>query len=72
MEDDGPGVPVDQREHVFLRFARLDESRQREAGGGGLGLAVVAAAVAAHHGTVAIGDSSLGGARLEVRLPMVE
>jgi signal transduction histidine kinase len=73
VDDDGPGVPSDQRERVFDRFVRLDDARSRDAagdgGGTGLGLAIVAELVAAHGGTVTIGDSPLGGARVEVRLP---
>jgi len=42
VEDDGQGVPVDERETVFKAFTRLDDSRNRETGGYGLGLAVVA------------------------------
>jgi signal transduction histidine kinase len=72
VEDDGPGVDPDERERVFERFVRLDDARGRngdEAGGAGLGLAIVAEVVAAHGGTVTIGDGALGGARVETRLP---
>lgn len=68
IEDDGPGIPVADRERVFDRFVRLDAARARDAGGSGLGLAIVAEVAAAHGGTVVIGDSPLGGARVEVRL----
>ena len=61
------GGEGDQR--VLQRFVRLDEARARDAGGSGLGLAIVAELVAAHGGTIDIGDSPLGGARLELRLP---
>jgi signal transduction histidine kinase len=54
---------------VFERFVRLDDARARDGGGRGLGLAIVAEVVAAHGGTVTIGDAGLGGARVEVRLP---
>ncbi len=69
VDDDGPGIPGPERERVFERFARLDESRARSTGGSGLGLALVAEIVGDHGGTVTIGDSPLGGARLEVTLP---
>lgn len=69
VEDDGPGVPPAERERVFERFVRLDDARAREAGGSGLGLAIVAEITTAHGGTVAVGDSALGGARFELRLP---
>ena len=69
VEDDGPGIPISDRERVFGRFVRLDDARARDDGGGGLGLAIVAELVAAHGGTVAIDTSSLGGARVEVNLP---
>jgi signal transduction histidine kinase len=70
VDDDGAGVPADQRELVFERFTRLEEARSRDSGGSGLGLAVVRAIVTAHHGTVAVDDSPDGGARFVVTLPV--
>jgi signal transduction histidine kinase len=69
VEDDGAGIPEDQRERVFERFVRLDEARDRDAGGSGLGLAIVKEIVTAHGGTVTVGSAELGGARFVVRLP---
>jgi len=69
VEDDGHGVPAAERERVFERFVRLDESRARASGGTGLGLAIVRETVQAHGGSVRVGASDLGGARFEVRLP---
>jgi signal transduction histidine kinase len=69
VEDDGPGVPPEDRHRVFERFVRLDDARARDHGGSGLGLAIVAEMVTAHNGTVTIGDATLGGARIEVTLP---
>ncbi len=70
VEDDGPGIEPADRDRVFERFVRLDESRERGLGGSGLGLAIVAEVVRGHGGVVSVGDSDLGGARFEVRLPM--
>jgi len=71
VADDGPGIPPADRERVFERFTRLDDARSRDAGGAGLGLAIVAEIVARHGGTVAAVESPAGatGAHLEVRLP---
>jgi signal transduction histidine kinase len=69
VEDDGPGVPEDERERVFERFVRLDDARARDAGGSGLGLAIVAEIVHVHGGSVSVSASPLGGARFVVRLP---
>jgi signal transduction histidine kinase len=70
VDDDGPGVPPDQRRRVFERFVRLDDARARDGGGSGLGLAIVAEVVAAHGGTVELSDApDLGGARVEIKLP---
>lgn len=69
VEDDGPGIPLADRQRVFERFVRLDDARARDTGGSGLGLAIVAELVAAHGGSVQIGDSPLGGASVDVVLP---
>lgn len=69
VEDDGHGIPPQDRERVFDRFVRLDASRERRQGGTGLGLAIVIEVVRGHHGTVRVLESPLGGARFEVRLP---
>jgi signal transduction histidine kinase len=52
--DDGPGIPAAERERVFDRFVRLDDTRARNDGGTGLGLPIVREIVAAHGGTVAV------------------
>jgi signal transduction histidine kinase len=67
VEDDGSGIPPEDRERVFERFVRLDEARARDAGGSGLGLAIVREIVVAHGGTVSISSSELGGARVQLR-----
>jgi len=69
VDDDGAGVAAGDREAVFERFSRLDDARTRDAGGAGLGLAIVAEVVAGHRGTVSLSESAAGGARFEVRLP---
>ncbi|WKU08766.1 HAMP domain-containing sensor histidine kinase [Micromonospora sp. HUAS LYJ1] len=65
VTDDGPGIPVADRERVFRRFARLDEGRARDAGGAGLGLAIVRELVRRGGGTIALDDAHPG---LTVRL----
>ncbi len=71
VDDDGPGIPVEERELVFERFTRLDDGRARDAGGLGLGLAMVKSITEHHGGTVVIEDAPIGGARLRVNLPAV-
>jgi two-component system OmpR family sensor kinase len=70
VSDDGAGIPAPDRARVLERFVRLDTDRARSAGGSGLGLAIVAEIVAAHGGTVVVGESDGGGARVTVRLPL--
>ncbi|MFB7291303.1 sensor histidine kinase [Actinacidiphila glaucinigra] len=69
VTDDGPGIPEADRERVFDRFIRLDESRTRDAGGAGLGLAIVRDIVHRHGGYADAGSAPQGGALLRVRLP---
>lgn len=72
VEDDGPGIPEADRERVFERFTRLDEGRDRDAGGAGLGLAMVRAIAERHGGSITVDSGALGGARFVVRLPAGE
>jgi two-component system OmpR family sensor kinase len=69
LQDDGPGIAVDQRERVFDRFHRTDAARDRASGGAGLGLAIVHAIVEAHHGRVWVTAQARGGACIELQLP---
>ncbi|MQY24079.1 sensor histidine kinase [Nocardia macrotermitis] len=70
VDDDGPGIAPADRERVFGRFVRLDDDRARSTGGSGLGLAIVTEIVAAHNGSVTIGESPWGGARFVLELPV--
>lgn len=69
VDDDGPGVPEADRERIFERFVRLDAARQRDRGGAGLGLAVVATVARSCGGSIAVTESDLGGARFTLDLP---
>ena len=70
VADSGAGMPVDQVEGIFERFARLDEARSRDLGGVGLGLAIVKAIAQAHGGTVQ-GRSAVGsGSVFQLVLPL--
>lgn len=73
VDDCGPGVPEDERDRIFERFARGSEARARASGEGtGLGLSLVAEHVALHHGSVWVENRPEGGARFIVQLPKVD
>jgi signal transduction histidine kinase len=67
--DEGPGIPDDQRERIFERFFRLDESRRRHTGGSGLGLAICREVVRALGGTIRVAASSPAGTTIAITLP---
>lgn len=67
IDDDGPGLPAEARERVFMPGARLDESKP----GSGLGLAIVRDLVELYRGKILLKDSPLGGLRVSVILPML-
>lgn len=69
VADDGPGIPPEHHAEVFKRFTRLDEARSRDAGGAGLGLAIVHDIVTRHDGTIEIAAQNGGGARFLLTLP---
>ncbi len=63
VDDDGAGIPPEEREHIFSAFTRLDRSRDRATGGYGLGLAIVRRVLELHGGAATADDAPLGGAR---------
>ncbi|MFI6145363.1 sensor histidine kinase [Streptomyces sp. NPDC051109] len=70
VEDDGPGIPVEDRDRVFERFVRLDPDRGRAGGGTGLGLAIVREIARAHGGEArALPSTAGGGIRFVLRVP---
>lgn len=70
VDDDGPGIKADEREDAFRPFSRLDESRNANQKGVGLGLAIARDTVRAHGGELHLEDSPLGGLRARVSLPL--
>ena len=70
IEDDGPGIPLEKREEVFKAFYRLENSRNKETGGVGLGLSIARDVVASHGGTIELFDSELGGLKVLVSIPL--
>lgn len=69
VEDDGPGIPEEDLDRVFEPFVRVEESRSRETGGIGLGLAIARTVVHAHGGEIALANRPEGGLRQRVALP---
>ena len=70
VDDDGPGIPVENRDDVFRPFVRLDQSRNQDAGGTGLGLSIARDIARSHGGDIMLGDSPFGGLRATVRIPV--
>jgi two-component system, OmpR family, osmolarity sensor histidine kinase EnvZ len=70
VDDDGPGIPTDLREHAFRPFVRLDNARNLDETGTGLGLAIALDIAHAHGGDIILEDSELGGLRVAVKIPV--
>lgn len=71
VEDDGHGIPEEDRDKVFVPFARLDDSRTRASGGYGLGLSIVSRIAFWFNGKMSVDESpKLGGARFTMRWPI--
>ena len=69
VDDDGPGIAPEDRENAFRPFSRLDESRNANRTGVGLGLAIARDTIRAHGGELRLEESPLGGLRARVSLP---
>ncbi len=69
IDDDGPGIPSEQREDVFRPFVRLDEARNQDSTGTGLGLSIARDIARSHGGDIVLDDSPMGGLRAVVRVP---
>ena len=70
IDDDGPGIPKIERNKVFQPFYQLDDSRNRNKGGVGLGMTIALDIVLSHGGDVLLEDSKLGGLRVIISLPV--
>ena len=70
IDDNGPGIPTHLRDDAFRPFVRLDQSRNLDQTGSGLGLAIALDIALAHGGDIQLDDSSIGGLRAAVRIPI--
>lgn len=70
VDDDGPGIPIDQLEDVFAPFRRLDPSRSHETPGVGLGLTIARDVVQSHGGTINLKNRIAGGLEVILALPL--
>ncbi len=70
VDDDGPGIPIAERDNVFKPFYRLDHARNQDEGNTGLGLAIARDIARSHGGDITLGQSSLGGLRAIISVPL--
>ena len=70
IDDDGPGIPEEEMARVFQPFYRVEDSRSRETGGIGLGLAIAQSIVQANHGELILSNRTEGGLRARITLPI--
>jgi two-component system, OmpR family, osmolarity sensor histidine kinase EnvZ len=70
VEDDGPGIPEAEHEHVFRPFYRIDHARNQDSGSTGLGLAIARDIARIHGGDIALSRSPLGGLKAVLKVPV--
>ena len=69
IDDDGPGIPIEERRRMFRPFQRIETSRNRDSGGAGLGLSIATQAIQAHKGNIWLATSPMGGLRIQLWVP---
>ena len=69
IEDDGPGIEIQERENVFKPFYKIDKSRSEKSASVGLGLSISSDIIRSHGGRIELGDSKLGGLKVIIFLP---
>ena len=69
VEDNGPGIPIHERENVFKPFYKIDKSRSEKSSSVGLGLSISSDIIRSHGGKIEIGESNLGGLKVTISLP---
>ena len=70
VDDNGPGIPASERANVFRPFYRLDHARNQDEGNTGLGLAIARDIAKSHGGDITLGESSMGGLRAIISVPL--
>ena len=69
IEDDGPGIPIQERENVFKPFYKIDKSRSEKNSSVGLGLSISSDIIRSHGGKIELSDSKFGGLKVLISLP---
>lgn len=72
VRDQGPGIPESALAHIFEPFYRVDDSRERNAGGYGIGLTITERTIRRHGGSVRASNLADGGLLVELRLPVMD
>ncbi len=69
IEDDGPGIPIEERENVFKPFYKIDKSRSEKSASVGLGLSIASDIIRSHGGRIELSESKFGGLKVVISLP---
>lgn len=72
VRDHGPGVPDKELQNIFRPFYRVDNARDEQSGGAGLGLAITDRVIRLHRGSVTAANAAKGGLELQVRIPIAD
>jgi two-component system osmolarity sensor histidine kinase EnvZ len=70
VEDDGPGIPIEEYENVFKPFYKIDKGRSDSKSSVGLGLSITSDIIKSHGGNIMLEKSDLNGLRVKIFLPL--